>query len=786
MTNEQPQITTIVMPNKKKPAFDIGGFLLKSIYHWPLFIVGLIFCMLCAFYYLKKAQPIYHVKATLVIKDEKRTPNQQSKLAELELVNSSKVIENEIEILKSKRLMDSVTKKLQLWVSYQKKDKILTHDLYKNTPVKIRLTPSTNVGSHEIDIVLKDDRSFYVKNPNGKLDQLYFYKTYNSSWGTWMLEPTDNLKHFKGAGINIVISDPEEISALYQKKLDISVPNKLATMLILSLDDIDAERGKDILNQLILSYKNAAIENKREETKSTLGFIDQRLDSLARQLSKAERGIESYKSSRGITDIASDAKINQDDKQINERRLQDVTVQLSVINGIESYVNSSRGSGAPSISGINDVGLSRLVENLIKLQLEKEKLLATTPETNPDFEQLNRQIITTKSAIKDIVKSLKTSLVNTKIQLQAFDSGFKSTIEAVPTQERQYGNIKRQQASIESLYTYLLQKREEVSVSYNSLLIDDRLVDAAYAGSPVKPFKAFVYGIALILGICIPLTLIYLRTIFSNKIVNINELKDDVEVPVLAELPLDVSGQRIALNNNRITPTTEQFRSLRAKLYNLHSDDEDKGRVILITSSIPGEGKSFVSANLGYTLAISEKKTIVLELDMRKPKIAEIFGLSKEHVGVSDYLNGTANETDIIQNSAIDENLDIISCGTFLKNPTELLEKRALKELITTLKKTYNNIIIDTSPVHIVPEALVLSRVADLTLYIVRQGFTPKSELDFLKQLHQDNELSNINIVFNGVERVKYGYGYNYSKSYYTSKNNSILTAVFSDFTNRF
>lgn len=787
MSTQPAQHTTFTIPEKKNQSIDLRSTITRYLYHWPLFLIALLIALTGLFIYLKIAKPVYEIKATLLIKDEKKAPDQRSALQEIDLVNPSKIIENEIEILKSKQLIEQVIQDLQLEIGYQKENRLSSQDLYQKSPVKLNLLKATgNYEQGSINIIIKDKNSFLMIMPNGKPMELFYRNTYKSSFGSWKLEPIKDLSSYKNSTITILLSDPEKLALQYQKSIDVSLLNKLATAVILSIDDQVPQRGKDILNRLIYNYNQAGITEKNRETRSTLDFIDQRLASLSRELTEAEKGIESFKSSRGLTDISSESKISLENMQANDTRLNEINVQLSVIDGIERYINSVQNSGkAPATLGITDPALSSLIEKLSNLQLQRDRLLATTPETNPDFEPINRQILTTRVAIKENVRTIKSSLTSTQQKLQSFNSSFESSIKNIPTQERQYISIKRQQEIKENLYTYLLQKREEIAVSYASTLANDRIVDHAYSGLAKGPKKPLAFAIAVLFGIGLPASLIYARNSFTNKVTTLQEIKDAVEIPVIAELPFEASQNPIVINDITTTATSEQFRSLRTKLYYLFGEIET-GRVILITSSVPGEGKSFVSSNFGVALAYSGRKTIILELDMRKPKIAATFKLPATHVGMSDFLMGKVTKTDIIQNSSLIENLDLISSGSIISNPSELLERKQLKELILNLRNTYDDIIIDSPPVHLVPDAMILSRLTDITLYMIRQGFTEKAELNFLKELYNQKQLSNINIIFNGIERDKYGYGYNYNSDYYNyDKKSSGINPIFNNFKNR-
>ncbi|WP_221394608.1 polysaccharide biosynthesis tyrosine autokinase [Dyadobacter sp. NIV53] len=680
--------------------------------------------------------------------------------------------------------MSQVISDLELEINYEKVDGLSAFDLYKSGPVKMTIIRATgNYENSKIRLVIKDRNSFLMEMPDGNMKTFLFRNTLTNSFGAWKLEPTSYVDQYLGSEMMITIFDPGKLAIAYQKRIVAELPNKLSTTVILSIKDQVAQRGIDILRRLMYNYNLASATAKNKETESTLQFIDERLAMLTRDLNDAEKGIETFKSSRKLTDISSDARVSLENMQVSDNQLNEINVKLSIIEGIEKYINSSQNiNKAPATLGVEDTALNSLIEKLASLELQRERLLATTPETNPDFEPINRQIASTRLAIRENVANIKTSLQNTRDKLQSINQRFESSIKNIPVQERQYISIKRQQAIKESLFTYLLQKREEISVSNATQMDSDRIIDPPYAIQPRNIYKYLAIAAALLLGFIAPVGLIFTRNLISSKITDLNEIEDTSGIPVIGELPYHALKDSVTVRDSHATVIGEQFRTLRISL-NYLLENVERGRVMLITSGLPGEGKSFVSSNLGFTLALSSRRTIILELDMRKPKMAGILNRSNEHMGVSEFLNGKANIEDIIQHSETTEKPDFISSGAMVRNPSELLERTLLKELIQNLRKLYDHIIIDSPPVHLVPDAMILSHLADVTLYVIRQGLTEKSELNFLGKLSSNKKLSNIQIIFNGVHWKKYGYGYNYEHTYYTETKNE---TIFSNFWSRF
>jgi tyrosine-protein kinase Etk/Wzc len=788
MAPKQKQLTAFTISENKTNNSDFGAVIKKYIYHWPLYIIGLGLFIALGYLYLYIVQPVYNVNTSVLIKDDKRKFEQQpTALHEIELTNSAKIIENEIEVIKSKKNITSVITDLQLWVNYIKKDGLRSTDLYKESPVKfVLIRKDANFKDDHLSIEILDDKSFNFKNEAGKDVKFEFNKTYVSGFGAWKLEPTANISKFLSNRIKIDLYEIDDVAIDYQKELVSTLPNKAATAVILSVEDVIPNRGKDFLNHLIINYNLQSTGDKIKDSKITLEFLDQKIAELSKELGTAEKGIAGYKSSRGLTDINMQSQVSLQNLQSNDNKLNDINIQLNIINEVDRYVNSAQNSDkVPSINGISDIALSSSIEKLSQLQLQYEQLAAVTPETSPEFEPINRQIRAAKATIKEGVRNIKASLQTTKNKLLSYNANFESSIRSLPGQEREYIDIKRQQSSKEGLYTYYLQKREELAARYASTLADEKVIDHAYSGEPINPKKGFIYAVSILLGLILPTTIVFARNSFNTSILNIDDVKEKLNIPIVAHLPYEYNGSEIIINDKFATATSEQFRALRTKLYYLHGEKES-GRVTLVTSSIPGEGKSFVSINLSAALAFTGRKTVVLELDMRKPKVGKSFNLEAGKLGLSDYFMGKAKLNEIVQQTELMPNLHIITAGTDMGSVSELLERKELKTLIATLKEIYDDIVIDTPPAHLVPDATIVSPNADVCLYVVRQGFTDKAELNFVNELIEQKQLENVNIVFNGMDKKRHGYGYVYDTSYYHKPQKASFKANMKSFANRF
>jgi tyrosine-protein kinase Etk/Wzc len=749
--------------------FDVREILTKYIYYWPVFLLFTIITMIGAYAYHLVTKPVYEVKATLLLQEEKASNDIKSSLQEMGIAGAQKKVENDVEILQSRRLIEMVINDLKLWITYKVDVNHIKENIYKNTtPVIFTLLHrNTSVDPHQkITVTILNAEKFSLKtstDPEISETEYSFSSPISTTLGTWQLEPTNLIRQFIGKTIIIEIDNPKAVVDSYQGNLAVELKDKMESSAVdITLKDQIPQRGQDFINYLITLYNKNEVVEKNRKTKGTLDFIDQRLDSLSVELNYAEKQVEQYRSSHGLADVALQSQSYIQSAQANEARLNDVNIQLKVINDVENYINAPNITErtVPATLNIADQNLVALVQSFTDQQRERSKLLATTPELNPAFEPINRQIATTREAIRENVNNIKSSLQATRRELLTFGSRFRSSIESLPGEDRELAALKRIQASKESLYNVLLQKREETALSYASTLSSARLVDMAYV-LPLKASKALIPIIAaLILGLLIPAGIIYLRDTIKNQITSRRTIEKLLPMAISGEVEEAVLKSPIITDpvNDRMNfMLVEQFRSLRTQLHYLH-ESESKGRVTLVASSVAGEGKSFIASNLAVALATSGKKTIILELNLYRPVMSEVFNLPLSHPGMSNYLNWESLKEEVIQNTITYRNLDVVSSGQFIPNFSELLDRKRIEILLDWLRLHYDHIIIDTSPLQVIGDANIVSRLCDITLYVIRKNFTSKSQIPFINNLYDEQQLPNMSIVFNGVESVKDSY----------------------------
>ncbi|KEQ28930.1 hypothetical protein N180_15385 [Pedobacter antarcticus 4BY] len=751
----------------EEQGLNIKELLGKYLYHWPLFAIGIILCIGIAFFYLRYNSPIYLVNSTLLIKDDKKgaTAGAADLLNELDMFGSTKVVDNEIEILKSKTLMRKVVDRLNLSVTYKSEGRVIDSDIYTNKPANITVVKiDSSIYGVPLNLTFPSTTTYQLedketgKKAGGLIGQLQ-----RNIFGVYRVDLISNPIKFQN--LSITFSDPQIVTDGFLANLNVVLSSKQSTVLNLSFESNVPQKGMDVLNTLVQVYNEAALTDKNRTTQSTIQFIDERLKLISGELTEVEKDVEGFKSSRGLTDISNDANLFLDNVKANDAKLNEVELQISVINDVQRYVNSnSAQEKLPSTLGINDPVLLSQINQLSELQLQRDRLLATTTIDNPLVQPIIKQIETTRAGIKANIQNISNSLNNTKNSLQGNNSQFQGSIRKIPGQERQLISIKRQQTIKETLYLYLLQKKEEAALSYASSVADSRIVDPAYYGKqPIKPKKPLIILVAFIMGIILPAGYIYGKEIINNKIQNKSDILNITSVPILGEIFFNENSGAIVVDSKSRTAIAEQFRSIRTNMQFLHGKaTPGRGKVTLLTSSMSGEGKSFVTSNLATAMAISGKKTVLLELDLRKPKVSQYLNLTNKR-GLSNYLIGKAEINEIIQSSNVHPNFFVIGSGPIPPNPSELLVNTEIEVLLDYLRGNFDEIFIDTPPIGLVTDAQILSRLADATLYLVRQGVTYKEQINNLNLLYRANKFPKMNVILNGVVvDGKYGYGYGY------------------------
>lgn len=761
--------------DEKEERFDLRLFFIKYLRYWYWFIISLVVSGAGSVLYLRYKTPIYQISSVLLIKDEKKGIGGNQMLKELEMFSGNKIVENEMEVLKSRSLMEKVVEELNLTVTYYQEGRIHKDDeIYGESPIWVQTGKLKPLAYEEpIYIRVIDKQKFELQDEDNTVKGTYTYaQNVVSDYGAFRVFLNDSLFRKKDDLIKVQFTHKGELIEEYQKSLEVELLNQKSTVLKLSLENALPNKGMDILSKILEAYTYSALADKNHEATNTLQFIDERLRLITGELGDVEKDVESYKSNQGITDLSVEANLFLEKVKENDTKLNEVDIQLKVLDGVQGYLRNSSSGTAPATMMVNDPVLTGLLIKLNELEIQQEKYVRTTQAGNPLLETIKTQVANTKEAIRENIANQKQGLVVTRSSLTNLNKRFESSIRTIPKKEREFVNIKRQQGIKESLYLMLLEKKEETAISYASTVTDSRIVDNPYSTpKPIKPNKKLIYMIALLVGLVFPAAVINIRELLNDKIQSRKEIEKETGLSIFGEIgkkPKDMKHNIVDIKSGSFI--AEQFRILRTNLQYATSGilNEEEGKVMLITSSISGEGKSFVSINLASSIVLLDKRVIILELDLRKPKIASYLGIPRER-GITNYLIGQTDYKSMIKQTTLHPNMYVLPSGPIPPNPAELISNGRLKVLVEQLKEQFDYIIFDTPPVGLVTDAIILGKYVDAAFYLVRHEYTPKSYMKLLLELKTGNKFKSLNVIFNGVDyrnSKEYGYGYGYGYGY--------------------
>ena len=555
----------------------------------------------------------------------------------------------------------------------------------------------------------------------------------------------------------------------YCNSLSIAPTSKTTSVAVISLKNSSLQRGQDFINQLLEMYNRNTNNDKNEIAQKTAEFIDERIGIISKELGSTEANLESYKRDAGITDLTSEAQIALAGNAEYEKKSVENRTQISLVNDLRKYLRGNEYEVLPSNVGLQDAALIGAIERYNEMLIERKRLLRTSTENNPTIVNLDTSIRAMKANVQATLEGTLQGLMITKESLDREASRYSRRISNAPGQERAYVSIARQQEIKAGLYLMLLQKREENAIALAATANNAKIIDEAIADDiPVSPKRSMIYLIALVLGVGIPVGIIYLIELTKFKIEGRADVEKLTSVPVVGDIPLtdeknDKNGS-IAVFENKNNLMSETFRNIRTNLQFMLNNDQ---KVILVTSTVSGEGKSFVSSNLAISLSLLGKKVVIVGLDIRKPGLNKVFQLSNKERGITQYLSNPETDLmELVQPSDVNKNLFILPGGTVPPNPTELLARNGLDKAIETLKKNFDYVILDTAPIGMVTDTLLIGRIADLSVYVCRADYTHKAEYTLINELSFEKKLPNLCTVINGVDlkKRKYGYYYGYGK----------------------
>lgn len=781
-----------IQENEEKSSFDFAVIYTTLILNWKWFVLSLIICLGAAHIYLRYATPIYQAAAKLLIKEEQngRRGNSIQSSANLGIISNSNGIDNEMEILKSRTLAQQAVYDLKLYTTYRHEGRIKDHLIYGeqevnvdmdyehlkklNAPMSFKITREGRnyhvVGSYFVPI---DDNSY---NPGPvTVDKVITALPATLGTRVGMVKFTQNGNYMlrDGESLKVTMIAPEIAAGKYVGSLSVSPSTKATSIAQLVITDEIPQRAIDYLKQLAIVYNRQANEDKNQIAVRTEQFINQRLEKINAELGNTEGQLENYKKRNNMVQLSMNASTAFSNADSYAQKLNEANTQVALLDELTKYMNepSNRHQPIPSNVGLNDASATSLINKYNEIALQRNQLLHSASESSPTVTPLTSQLDDLQASIKRAMSQARAGLNIQRNSIASQQGKYQGQISNTPEQERILTQIGRQQEVKSGLYLMLLQKREENSISLAATADKGKLIDNPVFAGKVTPKDSIILMIAFGLGLAIPALILFLLAFFRYKIEGHDDVAKLTKLPIIADVAIASDRAKtkanIVVHENKNNLMEEIFRSLRTNLQFLMKEHD---KVILMTSTTSGEGKTFIASNVAISFALLGKKVVLVGLDIRKPRLAELFEIDDHHHGITNLLikdNITWDDVNKqIVNSGVNSNLDLLMAGPVPPNPGELVTRKSLEETIDTLKEHYDYIVIDTAPVGLVTDTLALGRIANATVYVCRADYTQKSSFGLINGLAYEKKMPNMSIVLNGVDlsKKKYGYYYGYGK----------------------
>ena len=738
----------------------------QFLFRWPWFIASIFFFLLLAWLYVSYTAPIYQINAKVLINGDKQPGAAQANaLMDLSsLLGAKSSIEDEVEVLRTRNLMEQVVRDLKLNIVYLQKDGFLVRE-DQDAPFQLEIVKGVELLNTVKAEVSKFTNKEFIFSVNDVDHRVEFNKEFVVK-ELGIVKLTPNQYPFKIENdyvVNIYPFDTRVDALVRQMKANL--PNKQVNVINLGLTYPVKTKGEEILAALIKQYTTANLQDKNTIADSTSKFIKDRLNIIAGELGDVEVKQEKFMQNNQLADISEQSKQLVQNTTALTKELATAETQVSIINDLEIYLKDETKNKRifPTSLFPSDVAFAGILGQYNALLVERDRQLLNKTEENPVIRNIDTQIASLRAGILGNIQSTKNSFLLTRNKLRSQLNQVEGKVSAVPQIEKNYLKLARNQQIKQELYMFLMQKAEETAISKTSNLSIAKTIDPPKAeAEPISPKKIVIYLVALALALALPLAIIYFGNLLNTTVRSREDVVSHTAVPILAEISHNDSEDQVIITNQNRSAIAEQFRALRTNLsFYLKEEDE---KVILLTSSISGEGKSFTALNLGSILALAGKKVLLMELDLRKPGLAAKLGISNK-IGFSSFMiNNSLKATDLIQPLTIHPNLSIISSGPLPPNPAETLMDNRIANLVKELKTQFDYIIMDAPPIGIVTDAQLLAPFADLTIFLVRQNVSKKKHLQIVNELYEAKKMKNIGVVINDINAKYHGYGYGYGE----------------------
>ncbi|MGI6223707.1 MAG: GumC family protein [Prevotella sp.] len=779
-------------PEEDKASIDFAAIYTTLILNWKWFLVSLIICLGAAALYLRYATPIYRASAKLLIKDDNQPRggrNAALNTSTLGLISNSYGVDNELEILSSRSIAAQAVRDLKLYVTYRQKGRVKESILYKNQPISVDLDP----GHLE---ALKAPINLVIKREGGKYHvtgTYYVNGQANSVSGPYSLDKTlpslpstigtragfitfaanSTTPMEEGSELKVQIESPDQAAYKYVGELSVSQTNKNTSIVLLTLNDEVPQRAEDYLKQLTIAYNQQANADKNEIATNTEAFINSRLEKINAELGSTESELENYKKRNNMVELKLNAGQAVTNADAYEQKLAEANTQIDLLQSLQDYMNqpANKYQTLPSNVGLTDQSATALINRYNEIVLQRNRLLRSASENSPTVVPLTSQLDDLNNSIRRAMTQARRSMEIQRSSVASQQGKYQSEIQETPEQERMLSQIGRQQEVKSGLYLMLLQKREENSISLAATANKGKLIDMPEVNGKISPKGNVIMLVALILGLAVPALILLILQFFRYQIEGHDDVARLTKLPIIADIPVASESAKtkadIVVHENTNNAMEEIFRSLRTNLQFMLRKNQ---KTILFTSSVSGEGKTFTAANLAVSFALLGKKVILVGLDIRKPRLANLFEIDDRRHGITNLLTLDSPSAEEIKEqiipSGVNNNLELLMAGPVPPNPAELLTYPSLDKVFEILKKEYDYILIDTAPVGWVTDTLQIARVADVSVILCRADYTAKESFGLINSLADEKKLPNMCIALNGIDlsKRKYGYYYGYGK----------------------
>ena len=768
------------------PRFTLYDFVQLILSNWYWFALSIIVCCLCAAFYLRRTAPVYQRSASVLVKDSRKgSAAEVVAFSDIMGGMGRRSVDNEVYILQSRRLMEEVVKRYDLGTNYSVSGRIRTSDIYGSTPLLVKFITAAPSDAGSFKYTIKKDGKVAIDDFRDRKGEEQSFKataevgdTITTPLGKIVFVPTPYIDQYTDKRVNVTKYPLNEITEAYRKRLQCNITDKMASVINISMTDVVPKRAEDVINGIIDAYNADAINDKREISNLTEKFINERLLTLGQELNVADDEIASFKKENRIYSPQEEASLSAEEIARLKKESMSLEGSLEIAQYILDYVrNDASGSSLIPAATVSMSGASSALASQIDMYntnvLNYQRLLAESSENSPVIMDLKAQISSVRGAIitslESHIEGLKLQIANVSSEQRKADSRMTSS----PTKEKELLSITRQQKVKEELYIYLLTKLEENALTGATAESNARVIDLAYGSNrPISPRSMMIYLMALVIGAIIPFVILYIMELLNTTVRSRREVEEALSAPFLGDIPRfeGKADYNVVVKENSRDVISEAFRILRTNI-NFMSVDRNM-QVITLTSSIPHSGKTFISTNLAMTLAISGKKVLLMDLDLRRRTLSKQMGHRNDRRGLTSYLSGTLSSlNDAISKTSLHDNLDMMYAGPQPPNPSEMLMSQRVDAMMAELRKMYDYIIIDNVPAMAVADAMIIDRFVDLTIYVVRQGNLDRRQLPDIEQLYREKKFNNMAIVLNGVSHNRssygYGYGYGYSYNYY-------------------